>query len=186
MAKVEAPADLIPVGKIVSVYGVKGWVKVYSYTDPKENLFDYGPYWLAGREGQEKEVLLSIEIDEGRAQGEGLVAHLHGVNDRDEARAYCQREILVAKTVLPTLPQGEYYWSDLLGLKIYSSWGGNAILLGTVKQMLETGANDVMVVQPCEGSVDKRERLLPFLPNEYQTQIDVQAGCLSLEWDPDF
>lgn len=185
MARVDVPADLIPVGKIVSVYGVKGWVKVYSYTDPKENLFDYGPYWLAGREEQEKE-LLPIKIDEGRAQGEGLVAHLYGVDDRDEARVYCQREILVAKAVLPLLPKGEYYWSDLLGLKVYSSWGDERTLLGTVKQMLETGANDVMVVQPCEGSVDKRERLLPFLLNEYQTQIDLQAGCLSLEWDPDF
>jgi len=185
LAAVKTPADLIPVGKIVSVYGVKGWVKVYSYTDPKENLFDYGPYWLAGREGQEKD-LLSIEIDEGRAQGEGLVAHLKGVDDRDEARVFCQREILVAKTALPRLPQGEYYWSDLLGLKVYSSWEGKRSLLGTVKQMLETGANDVMVVKPCEGSVDQRERLLPFIPHQYQTEIDLQAGCLSLEWDPDF
>lgn len=185
MARVASPTGLIPVGKIVSVYGIKGWVKVYSYTDPKENLFDYGPYWLTGREGQEKEVL-PIDIDEGRAQGEGLVAHLRGVDDRDEARAYCQREILVAKSVLPVLPEGEYYWSDLLGLKVYSSWGDKRTLLGTVKQMLETGANDVMVVQPCEDSVDKRERWLPFLLNEYQTRIDLQAGCLSLEWDPDF
>lgn len=185
MAKVKAPGDLIPVGKIVSVYGVKGWVKVYSYTDPKENLFDYGPHWLAEREGQEKE-LLPIKIDEGRAQGEGLVAHLYGVDDRDEARAFCQREILVAKSALPVLPQGEYYWSDLLGLEVYSSVGGKRILLGTVKQMLETGANDVMVVQPCAGSVDKRERLLPFLRGHYGLKVDVQAGCLDMEWDPDF
>jgi 16S rRNA processing protein RimM len=71
-------------------------------------------------------------------------------------------------------------------LKVYSCWGGKRTLLGTVKQMLETGANDVMVVQPCEGSVDKRERLLPYLPGHYDLQVDVPAACLSLEWDPDF
>ena len=184
MGQKQPPGDLIPVGRIVSVYGVKGWLKVYSYTEPKENLLDYGPYWLGSTAGEGEH--LPVEVDEGRPQGPGLVLHLKGVDDRDRARAFCQRELLVARSALPPLGTGEYYWTDLLGLKVYSSWGSKLTLLGTVRQMLETGANDVMVVEPCEGSVDRRERLLPFRRGHYDLKVDTQAGSLSMEWDPDF
>src|SRR5690606_13801523 len=131
--------------------------------------------------------LQAIEIDDGRVQGQGLVVHLKGVDDRDIARLYCQKDILVPRSNLPDLEKGDYYWDQLEGLKVFSSFGdGSLKLLGTVSRMMETGANDVMVVVPCEGSLDKKERLLPYLPDHYNTQIDLEAGCLEIDWDPDF
>jgi len=184
---VDKPTDVdagyVTVGKVVSVYGIKGWVKVLSYTDPMENIFAYQPWILASADGSRQ----TIAVDDGRAQGQGLVVHIEGVDDRDEARFYCQKEILVEKSQMPKLEEGAYYWHQLVGLKVFSSFEGGGVLLGTIKQMLETGSsNDVMVVSPCEGSIDKRERLLPYLTGHYGIVVDLPAGSLSIDWDPDF
>ena len=178
-------SGLVTVGKVVSVYGIKGWVKVMSYTDPKESIFSYSPWHLASADGS----LEAVQVDEGREQGSGLVAHLQGLDDRELARLYCQRDILVDKSQMPVLDEGVYYWHQLIGLKVYSSFqdgSGKERLLGVIRQMLETGANDVMVVAPCEGSVDKRERLLPYLTGHYGLDVDLSAGRLTIDWDPEF
>jgi 16S rRNA processing protein RimM len=177
-------SGLVLAGKVVSVYGIKGWVKVMSYTDPKEDIFSYQPWQLASADGS----LEAIVVDDGREQGAGLVAHIKGVDDRDRARLYCQREILVDKSLMPPLEEGGYYWHQLIGLKVYSSSAlpGQESLLGTIKQMMETGANDVMLVAPCEGSLDKRERLLPYLTGHYGLEVDLAAGRLTIDWDPEF
>jgi len=182
-----AHSGLIAVGKVVSVYGIKGWVKVMSYTQPRESLFNYHPWHLASADGR----LEPVEIDDGREQGVGLVAHIKGIDDRELARLYCQRDILVDIGQMPPLEEGAYYWHQLIGLKVYStfqddSFNGSDRLLGTIKQMMETGANDVMVVAPCEGSVDKRERLLPYLTGHYGLEVDLPAGRLTIDWDPAF
>lgn len=175
-------SGLVLVGKVVSVYGIKGWVKVMSYTEPKEEIFGYQPWQLAAADGS----LQLVEVDDGREQGVGLVAHIRGLDDREQARLYCQRDILVDKNQMPVLEAGAYYWHQLIGLKVYSSFEGREILLGSVRQMLETGSNDVMVVAPCEGSVDKRERLLPYLTGHYGLVVDLPAGRLTIDWDPEF
>lgn len=181
-------SGLVLAGKVVSVYGIKGWVKVMSYTEPKEDIFSYQPWQLASADGR----LEPIEIDDGREQGVGLVVHIKGIDDREIARLYCQRDILVSKSQMPALEEGGYYWHQLIGLKVYSSFQDEALegskerLLGTIKQMMETGANDVMVVAPCEGSVDKRERLLPYLTGHYGLDVDLPAGRLTIDWDPEF
>ena len=173
--------NLVTVGKITSVYGVKGWVKIFSYTEPMENIFSYKPWYLQTSKG-----LKLIDIDENRRQGQGIVAHIKNIDDRDEAKKYCQLDILVDQKLMPDLQDGDYYWHQLEGLQVYSITDGQNVLLGTISKMLETGANDVMVVSSCEGSVDKEERLIPYLPSQYSTKVDLSAGCLSLDWDPVF
>lgn len=153
-----------------------------SYTQPKESIFGYHPWHLASADGR----LESIEVDDGREQGAGLVAHIAGIDERDVARLYCQRDILVNKNQMPALEEGAYYWHQLIGLKVYSSFDGRESFLGTIKQMMETGANDVMVVTPCEGSVDKRERLLPYLTGHYGIAVNLPDGRLMIDWDPEF
>jgi len=178
MSETSAPAeDLLVIGKIVSVHGVRGDVKVYSFTDPIDNLLDYRSWTL--RRGEE---VRQVQVIKGRVQGTVLVASLKGVGDRDVARDYVDFEICIPRDLLPALDEGEYYWHQLQGLKVIDALGQ---LLGVVDHLLETGANDVLVVKPCVGSLDDRERLLPYTDQCVQ-QIDLVAGEMRVDWDADF
>jgi len=178
METTPASADeLIVLGKITSVHGVRGEVKVYSFTDPLDNLLDYR-HWTLRRAGEERQV----ELVRGRLQGRLLVAKLKGFDDRDEARALADFEICIPLARLPRLEEGEYYWHQLEGLKVIDQAGR---LLGRVDHLLETGANDVLVVSPCAGSLDERERLLPYTA-QCVLQVDLDAGEMRVDWDADF
>ena len=173
-----APAeDLIVLGKIVSVHGVRGDVKVYSFTDPIDNLLDFGRWTL--KRGDE---VRQVELVGGRLQGKILVAKLKGIDDREEARSLAEFEICIPRSLLPQLSEGEYYWYQLEGLKVIDQAGQ---LLGCIDHLLETGSNDVMVVKPCPGSLDDRERLLPYTGQCVLT-VDLKAGEMRVDWDADF
>lgn len=173
----ETAGELLVIGKIVSVHGVRGEVKVYSFTDPIDNLLAYRD-WTLRRDGEVRQVRLAS----GRAQNKVLVAKIKGLDDREEARAYSGYEICVPLDTLPALDDGEYYWHQLVGLKVINMEGQ---LFGQVDHLLETGANDVMVVKPCSGSLDDRERLLPYTDQCVQS-IDLETGEMRVEWDADF
>jgi 16S rRNA processing protein RimM len=160
-------------GKIVGVFGVKGWVKIQSHTEPREALFDYRP-WLLRQRGNERE----IRKVEGRPQGRGLVALLPGVDTREMAETLIGTEIWVDRAALPKPGQGEYYWIDLEGLAVATVDG---VELGRVSHLFATGANDVLVVRDGE-----RERLLPFLPGDVVKQVDLEGGRITVDWDPEF
>lgn len=178
MSATPAAADeLIVLGKIFSVHGVRGEVKVYSFTDPLDNVLDY-PRWTLTRDGEVKQV----EVASGRVQGKFLVVKLKGLDDRDVARTYAGFEIRVPESELPELEEDEFYWHQLEGLSVINQDGQ---LLGKVDHLLETGANDVMVVKPCTGSLDERERLLPYTEQCVQV-IDLVAGEMRVDWDADF
>lgn len=178
MSATPAAADeLIVLGKIFSVHGVRGEVKVYSFTDPLDNVLDY-PRWTLTRDGEVKQV----EVASGRVQGKFLVVKLKGLDDRDVARTYAGFEIRVPESELPELEEDEFYWHQLEGLSVINQDGQ---LLGKVDHLLETGANDVMVVKPCTGSLDDRERLLPYTEQCVQA-IDLDVGEMRVDWDADF
>ena len=165
-------------GSITAVYGVKGWVKIYSHTDPLENIFNYSPFTL--KIGGE---LKTVEVETGKRHGKGLVAKLAGVDDRDVAQKYCGAEIVTNTDQLPELEEGEFYWSQLESLLVYTESG---VLLGKVSHLLETGANDVLVVKGTTESIDKNERLLPYLPGQVVKEIDLETGTMRVDWDPEF
>lgn len=173
-----AESPLVVLGKIVSVHGIRGAVKVYSHTDPLDNVLDYRTWTL--RRGSE---LRTVSVTSGRLQGRVVVATLKGVSDRDQALEMVDFEICVPRSALPNLEEGEYYWHQLEGLQVITVDGQ---LLGRVDHLLETGSNDVMVVKPCDGSLDQRERLLPYLPGQYVLDIDLNAGVMQVDWDPEF
>lgn len=162
----------INVGEISGVFGVKGWVKVFSFTDPRENILNYSP-WLI-KKGSETR---SVNVLDGQLQGKTLVAQLDGIDDRDQAAALMGWSIFISHSQLPNAAAGEYYWSDLIGLKVETVQG---IQLGVVENMLETGANDVIVVQ------GERERAIPFLQGRTVIEIDLDAGRMVVDWDPEF
>jgi 16S rRNA processing protein RimM len=163
-------ADYVPLGFISGVYGVKGWVKVHSYTRPREAILEY-KHWLLGPDRRQ------VTLRDGRRQGKTLVASINGIGDRDAASALVQVEIAVKREQLPALAAGEYYWADLVGLEVRTCEG---IRLGTVERLVETGANDVLVVQ------GDRERWIPFVLGQYVTGVDLTEGRLEVDWDPEF
>ena len=173
-----AGAPLLVLGKIVSVHGIRGAVKVYSHTQPLDNVLNY-PVWTL-RKGQQQQ---QVSVIAGRVQGRVLVVQLKGLRDRNEALELVDWEICVPQSELPDLSEGEYYWHQLVGLQVVTLKGQ---LLGRIDHLLETGSNDVMVVRPCAGSIDQRERLLPYLPDLYVKHIDLSEGVMQVDWDAEF
>ena len=181
-----ATKELLTVGKLTACYGVKGWLKVHSYTDPEENFLQYGGWMVQRRGGAEP-----IEIDAGKRHGKGLIVHIKGVDDRSAAEAYHGLEVAVQAESLPVLDEGDYYWRQLEGLEVWCrvegiEGGGSddveAVLLGTVDYLIETGANDVLVVKASEDSIDQQERLIPYLPGDVVTRVDLEAARIEVDW----
>ncbi|MCF6322760.1 MAG: ribosome maturation factor RimM [Gammaproteobacteria bacterium] len=161
------------VGRISGIYGVRGWVKVFSYTQPRENILGYLP-WQVGSEG---DGWRTMKVVTGRAQGKGIVAHLEGFHDRDEVRSLIGLDIMVNRDQLPQADEDEYYWADLAGLQVETVDG---VLLGKIDHLFDTGANDVVVVK------GDRERLIPFVHGDVITDIDLEKGLMIVDWDPEF
>ncbi|MDY6841643.1 MAG: ribosome maturation factor RimM [Pseudomonadota bacterium] len=166
------------IGRITSVFGVKGWLKVYSYTDPRDGILNY-PDWTLDLDGK----LVPARLEEGRRQGRGIVVRLKGINDRDLARTYCGAEIRVSTAELPALPEGEFYWFQLEGLEVFTV---DDECLGKVHHLVETGSNDVLVVRATAGSIDQRERLIPYLPGDVVQGVDQDSRRMVVDWDPEF
>ncbi|OGV72226.1 MAG: ribosome maturation factor RimM [Methylophilales bacterium RIFCSPHIGHO2_02_FULL_57_10] len=162
---------MVVMGRIVAPYGVHGWVKIQPFTETLDSLLDYEHWWIneaAGwREG---------EVEEARVHGKVLVAKFSGCDGRDAAFALRGKDVAVSRDELPQAGDGEYYWSDLIGLNVHNLQQEN---LGQVKEVFATGANDVLVVQ------NDRERLIPFTSQVVQ-EVDLAAGRMLVDWDADF
>lgn len=171
-------SPLVVLGKIVGVHGIRGAVKVYSHTDPLDKVLEY-PEWIL-RRGSE---VRTLSFTDARLQGRVLVVQLKGLNDRNQAQELVDFEVCVVQSALPNLDDGDYYWHQLEGLQVVTLEGQ---LLGRIDHLLETGSNDVMVIKPCEGSLDQRERLLPYLPGQYVKHVDLAAAVMQVDWDPEF
>ena len=164
-------------GKVTSVYGVKGWVKVFSYAQPKENICRYKIWSLEGPGG-----IKQVKVVNCKAHGNGFVAQFEGSHDRNQAELFCGSLVNIPQSDLPELSKGDYYWHQLNGLNVFSG----DVLLGKVSHMLETGANDVLVVKRCKNSLDGKERLIPYLPDQVVKLVDLENGLISVDWDPEF
>lgn len=159
-------------GCVVGVHGVRGWVKVRSWTRPAENLLDYPHWWLQRDSAWER-----VAVREGRPHGKGLAVALGDVNDREMARErLVGRNIAVPRAQLPPAEPDEIYWSDLEGMRVETV---NGVPLGRVDHLIETGANDVLVVR------GERERLIPFTDIAVR-EVDLGERCVRVDWDPDF
>lgn len=167
----QLPDDLTVMGHIGVPYGVRGWVRVHAYTEYGDGLLDY-PVWWLGRNGQWRE----CAVLEAAEHPKSLVAHLAGCDDRDAAAALRGSEIAIPRSSLPQAGDNEYYWVDLIGLKVFNREGQ---LLGSVAGLLETGANDVLVVRGA------RERLVPFV-GHVVLEVDVAAGKMVVDWGLDY
>jgi len=163
--------ELICVGHILGAQGLKGWVRVFSNTTPRDNIVNYSP-WLIEQGDELKAVGVS-----GRSQGRNVVARLEGCENRSQAEALTGCRILIDPAQLPRLQQGDYYWSELIGLNVESLQGD---ALGVVDSILETGADDVLVVQ------GERERLIPFVLGDIVQDVDIDGQRMVVDWLPDY
>lgn len=164
-------SDSICVGQVIGVQGVKGWVKVFSNTSPRENIVKYSPWKIDTGE----EVIIT-EIT-GRLHGKNVIAQIAGIEDRDLASKLIGSKIYIDPDQLPSLKEGEYYWADLIGMEVESL---ESEPLGTVDTMMETGANDVMVLR------GDRERLIPFVMDKIVREIDMVNRRVVVDWKPDY
>jgi 16S rRNA processing protein RimM len=179
MMSVDAPLNeqkLVTLGRITGLYGVKGWVKVFSETDPREGIANYSEWLLKREHGWQP-----IAVESGRKQGKNVVVKLAGIDDRDTAATLSGCEIAITRDQLAAAKAGEYYWIDLEGLKVVTTDGAE---LGIVDHLFETGANDVLVVRE-EGS-GAREHLIPYVSGEVVTEVDLQESRMTVDWDPEF
>lgn len=158
-------------GRIVGLFGVRGWVKVFSFTEPREAILDYG-HWLLGRDDDWQRVA----VEDGKRHGKAVLAKLAAVDDRDAATELLDMEVAVERSDLPEPEAGRYYWTDLVGATV---WHRHERELGTVRQLLETGAHDVMIV------AGDAERLIPFVPGEVVLDVDVDARLIRVDWEWD-
>lgn len=160
----------VALGYISAVHGIKGWVKIHSWTRPMEAILDYQP-WLLGKEYK------PVNIVDGRRQGKSLAALLPDMAGREQAMSLVGQQISVDRDRLPATDKDEYYWSDLEGLEVHTLDGK---ILGRVERLMETGANDVLVIR------GEREHLVPFIQGQYVTSVDLEAGRIDVDWDADF
>jgi 16S rRNA processing protein RimM len=169
----KAPERSVLVGRILGAFGVRGEVKLQSFTEPQRAILGYQPWSLRDAQGGRRE----LSGARGRDTAKGVVATLPDVADRDAAEALRGTELWVPRSALPPPAPGEYYWVDLEGLRVVNVEG---IGFGTVSHLFSTGANDVLVVQ------GERERMIPFVEPDFIRSVDFDAGLVTVDWDADF
>ena len=167
----QAENERVVVGRIAGIYGLGGWVKIMSYTRPMENIFSYIPWQV-----RQNEHWVKMDLQTGRRHGKGLIASLQNIDDRESARLLINADIAISRKQLPRLPEGEYYWCDLIGLSVKNQAG---IALGKVIEILETGANDVLVI---EG---EKRILIPLLMGNHVLGVDLELGQIRVAWQPE-
>lgn len=166
--------ELVAMGFVRGAFGIRGWVKVHTDTEFADGLFDYPTWWLKQPDGTWKPYTLL----EGAVHTKDIAAQLEGIDDRDKAAALRGCTIAVPRSSLPVLAEGEYYWSDLVGLNVVNPEGD---VFGKVTELLPNGtANEVLVVH--DGT---QERLIPYVA-AYVLEVDVPNQRMVVAWGLDY
>ncbi len=155
------------IGRLGAPFGIQGWVKLQSYTRPESNITNYQQWTIRTKQGWR-----SVTVDNIKPQKQGYIVKIAGIDDRDAAANLTHCEIAIDSSTLPSLEPGEYYWSELIGLKVVTE---NQVELGTITEMIETGSNDVMVIE------NTQRHLVPYL-DEIITKVDLKAGTMVIDW----
>ncbi len=163
-------SSYIKIGKIGSSFGIHGWVKITAYTESGSDILNYSP-WFLSKNGYDWK---TIEVEEGKPHSKGIIAKLTGIDSPEEASLLTGMLIGIKRSDLPELKQGDYYWSDLIGLTVINKDG---TILGNVSYLIETGANDVLVVK------GTKEHAIPYLPDTVILSVDLQKQEIHVDWE---
>ena len=164
---------MVVMGKVVGAQGIQGWVKVQTFTEYLDSLLDYNTWYVGNEQEWRPLEVLEANVHGGRV----LIAKLQGIPDRTAAEKYKGLLIAVPRAELPEKEEGEYYWSDLIGLTVENLQGE---MFGTVDSLLETGANDVLVVKGESG-----EKLIPFIDSVIK-QVSLKDKTIRVDWQADY
>jgi len=169
----------IVMGKLGSTYGIRGWLKVFSYTDNAESIFDYSPWYL-----NQKGKWVEYKVESWKRHGQGYVCKLAGLDVREDAQLMTNFEIAIDPASLPELSEDEFYWRELFGMQVFTTKGYD---LGEVTDLLETGSNDVLVIKAnLKDAFGQKERLIPYLEEQVIKKVDREARRIEVDWDPGF
>jgi 16S rRNA processing protein RimM len=163
---------IVVVGRVSGAHGVRGWLKIRSYTEPPDNIARYG-MWILCRDGRE----WAVDVEEVRGQGSVVLAKLRSVDEREQAAELIGADVAVERSRLPRCAPGEYYWVDLEGCEVRTPQGE---VLGPVDHLLATGSNDVLVLSG-DG-----ERLIPFVMGNVIRSVDLEKRLIVADWSADF
>ena len=171
-------------GRVMGPYGVKGWVKVHTYTESKTTLLDYATWWIRPRTGSGDadggaKPWKEYRIEASREQGASLVAQLAGIGDREAAAGLKGADVGVPRATLPATEENELYYSDLVGLAVLNRQG---VRLGVVAKVLDFGAHPVLCIA---DETTAQERMIPFVA-VYVDGVDIAAGRIDVDWQPDY
>lgn len=171
--------DGVMLGHISAAHGIRGWVKVHSHCQPRQNVFKYQPWQVQLPNGETAE----LKVLKSQVNGKTLIAQLEGCTDRNAAESWVGAEIFVEESQLPQLASGDFYWRDLLGMSVVNQ---DDFCLGEVTSFMETGANDVLVVTPSKEDSYNGDRLIPYVFDEVVHGVDTVKRVIEVEWDKDF
>jgi 16S rRNA processing protein RimM len=162
-------SDYVVIGQVGATYGIKGWLKILSFTEQTTDIVNYTPWYLEQPTGWQP-----FKVEDSRPHGKGVVAKLAGFNNPEQAKLLSSKKIAILRSQLPKLAKGEYYWSDLKGLTVIDQHGAH---LGKIIYLIETGSNDVIVVK------GEREHAIPYLLNDVIKSIDLEKGEMHVDWE---
>ena len=171
--------EKIVMGKFGATYGIRGWLKVFSYTDNAESIFDYSPWYV-----NQKGTWVEFKVESWKRHNKGMVCKLEGFEVREDAHLLTNFEIAIDPASLPELSEEEFYWRELFGMQVVTTQGYD---LGVVTDMLETGSNDVLVIKAnLKDAFGQKERLVPYLEEQVIKKVDREAQRIEVDWDPGF
>lgn len=184
------PDDAVEVGRIHGAWGVKGWIKVQPYSSDPQALFSSKRWFLKPPESAAAKPSASwpevLRVSQAREHGDGIVAAIHDLNDRNAAESLRGGRIFVPRSSFPSATSDEFYWVDLIGLAVVNRDGA---LLGDVTGLLDTGAHSVLRIRPREAppeaTAESVERLIPFVA-AYIDKVDMPARRIEVDWGLDF
>ena len=164
---------MVIMGRIAAAHGIRGWIKIQPFTEHLDSLLDYRSWWIGHEQGPWREV----EVKQCEVHNKTLAVQIPDCPDRTAAEKLKGLLVAVPRSTLPEQDEGEYYWSDLIGLAVVNEAG---VPLGTVANLLETGANGVLSVQGDNGEI-----LIPFVASAIK-QVDLQSGIIRVNWSADY
>lgn len=171
--------SFLVIGQFGRPYGIQGWIKLFSFTEISESIFKYKPWCI-----KQSNLFKLIKIKNWKKNNKVIIVKVDGINNRIQAEIIKNKKIFIDSNNLTKLESGSYYWKDIIRCTVINT---DNYILGTVKEILETGSNDVLVIRSNINDIFKiKERLIPWLETKIIKNIDIYKKIIKVEWDPSF